>query len=38
MLRHVRAAVKEMAEYHIRIFGSAGRASTTTRGRLACLR
>lgn len=24
---HVRAAVKEMAEYHIRLFGSAGRAS-----------
>jgi fructose-bisphosphate aldolase class II len=30
MLRHVRTAVKEMAEYHIRIFGSAGRASATT--------
>jgi ketose-bisphosphate aldolase len=30
MLRHVRAAVKEMAEEHIRIFGSAGRASATT--------
>jgi fructose-bisphosphate aldolase class II len=26
LLRHVRAAVKEMAEQHIRIFGSAGRA------------
>ena len=26
MLRHVRAAVKEMAEYHIGMFGSAGRA------------
>jgi fructose-bisphosphate aldolase class II len=31
MLRHVRDAVKEMAEHHIRMFGSAGRASTTTR-------
>ena len=30
MLKHVRAAVKEMAEQHIRIFGSAGRASTTS--------
>jgi fructose-bisphosphate aldolase class II len=30
MLRHVRAAVKAMAEEHIRIFGSAGRASATT--------
>jgi ketose-bisphosphate aldolase len=30
LLRHVRAAVKEMAEEHIRIFGSAGRASATT--------
>ena len=30
MLAHVRAAVKQMAEDHIRIFGSAGRASTTT--------
>ena len=30
MLAHVRAAVKKMAEDHIRIFGSAGRASTTT--------
>jgi len=30
MLRHVRAAVKEMAEHHIRMFGSAGRASATT--------
>jgi ketose-bisphosphate aldolase len=29
MLRHVRDAVKEMAEYHIRIFGSAGRAAAT---------
>jgi fructose-bisphosphate aldolase class II len=29
MLRHVRTAVKEMAEQHIRIFGSAGRASTS---------
>jgi len=27
MLSHVRAAVKQMAEYHIRMFGSAGRAS-----------
>src|ERR1700735_2992446 len=27
MLSHVRAAVKEMAEYHIGMFGSAGRAS-----------
>ena len=26
LLRHVRAAVKEMAERHIRIFGSAGQA------------
>jgi fructose-bisphosphate aldolase class II len=26
MLKHVRAAVKDMAEQHIRIFGSAGRA------------
>ena len=30
LFAHVRAAVKEMAEYHIRIFGSAGRASATT--------
>jgi fructose-bisphosphate aldolase class II len=30
LFKHVRAAVKEMAEYHIRTFGSAGRASTTT--------
>jgi fructose-bisphosphate aldolase class II len=30
MLRHVREAVKAMAEQHIRIFGSAGRASATT--------
>jgi len=30
LLGHVRAAVKEMAEQHIRIFGSAGRASATT--------
>ena len=30
MLRHVRDAVTEMAEHHIRMFGSAGRASTTT--------
>ena len=30
LLAHVRAAVKEMAEYHIRTFGSAGRASATT--------
>jgi ketose-bisphosphate aldolase len=30
LLAHVRAAVKEMAEQHIRIFGSAGRASATT--------
>jgi fructose/tagatose bisphosphate aldolase len=26
MLRHVRQAVKDMAEHHIRMFGSAGRA------------
>ena len=26
MLKHVRAVVKEMAERHIRIFGSAGKA------------
>jgi ketose-bisphosphate aldolase len=30
MLAHVRAAVKEMAERHIRIFGSAGKAAPTT--------
>ena len=30
MLRHVREAVKAMAEQHIRIFGSAGRGSATT--------
>ena len=30
MQRHVREAVKAMAEEHIRIFGSAGRASATT--------
>ena len=30
LFSHVRAAVKEMAEYHIRTFGSAGRASSTT--------
>jgi fructose-bisphosphate aldolase class II len=30
LFKHVRAAVKEMAEYHIRTFGSAGRASATT--------
>jgi ketose-bisphosphate aldolase len=30
MLKHVRAAVKEMAEYHIRVFGSAGRAASPT--------
>lgn len=30
MQRHVRAAVKDMAEYHIRAFGSAGRAATTS--------
>ena len=30
LFEHVRAAVKEMAEYHIRMFGSAGRASATT--------
>jgi len=30
LLAHVRAAVKEMAEHHIRMFGSAGRASVTT--------
>jgi ketose-bisphosphate aldolase len=29
LLRHVREAVKDMAEYHIRAFGSAGRAATT---------
>jgi fructose-bisphosphate aldolase class II len=27
LLKHVRAAVKDMAEHHIRMFGSAGRAS-----------
>ena len=26
MLKHVRTAVKDMAERHIRIFGSAGKA------------
>jgi ketose-bisphosphate aldolase len=30
LLAHVRAAVKEMAERHIRTFGSAGRAPATT--------
>ncbi len=30
MLRHVRDAVKAMAEDHIRIFGSAGKASATS--------
>jgi ketose-bisphosphate aldolase len=30
MLRHVRAAIKDMAERHIRIFGSAGRAPAAT--------
>ena len=30
LLAHVRESVKEMAERHIRIFGSAGRASATT--------
>jgi fructose-bisphosphate aldolase class II len=30
LLGHVRTAVKEMAEYHIRTFGSAGRARATT--------
>jgi ketose-bisphosphate aldolase len=30
LLAHVRAAVKEMAERHIRIFGSAGRATTVS--------
>jgi ketose-bisphosphate aldolase len=30
LLAHVRGAVKEMAEHHIRIFGSAGRAAVTT--------
>ena len=30
LLAHVRGAVKQMAEDHIRIFGSAGRASATT--------
>src|SRR6185312_12329250 len=30
LLKHVRTAVKQMAEEHIRMFGSAGRASTTT--------
>ena len=34
LLRHVRAAVKEMAEHHIRMFGSAGRARRRLRGRL----
>ncbi len=29
LLAHVREAVKEMAAHHIRIFGSAGRASAT---------
>ena len=29
LLKHVRSAVKEMAEEHIRIFGSAGKATTT---------
>jgi hypothetical protein len=28
MLGHVREAVKRMAEYHIGMFGSAGRART----------
>jgi tagatose 1,6-diphosphate aldolase GatY/KbaY len=31
LLSHVRTAVKDMAEQHIRMFGSAGRADTTTR-------
>jgi ketose-bisphosphate aldolase len=30
LLSHVRTAVKEMAEHHIRMFGSAGRASSTS--------
>ena len=30
LFQHVRGAVKEMAEYHIRVFGSAGRASART--------
>jgi ketose-bisphosphate aldolase len=30
LLRHVRTRVKDVAEYHIRTFGSAGRAWTTT--------
>lgn len=30
LFAHVRKAVKEMAEYHIRAFGSAGRAATTS--------
>ena len=30
LLKHVRSAVKEMAEEHIRIFGSAGKATATT--------
>jgi len=30
LLAHVRAAVKDMAERHIRIFGSAGKAAPTT--------
>lgn len=30
LLAHVRAAVKAMAEHHIQMFGSAGRAPTTT--------
>ena len=29
LLKHVRSAVKQMAEEHIRIFGSAGKATTT---------
>ena len=32
LLAHVRDRVKAMAEQHIRIFGSAGRASTTVSG------
>ena len=29
LLKHVRSAVKQMAAEHIRIFGSAGKATTT---------
>jgi fructose-bisphosphate aldolase class II len=30
LFKHIRAAIKAMAEYHIRMFGSAGRASAIT--------